>query len=181
MFEHTAEFIASYLLAFSKGQPLDQLLVVEHQIQGVTPEMITWWWSHIQDTPRYKLWHPYDHLSFAWEIPPISGHVGTIQVVREKIGGIPITLRIRFDDPIGIRTDYAYMLAGSILNDDDGVISRVTHEYESAPCGTKMRSTFYLPRTLYRVLHNGLRQHNIEEMSYLSKFLPDLYKSCKAL
>ena len=177
IFERLAESIASTLMAFSKGRPLDQLLVVEHQLPGVTPEMITWWWSNMQDTARYQLWHPDDHISFRWEIPPMPGHVGTIQVARERIGGIPTTLRIRFDDPGGLNTPYACILAGSILDHNDRVVSRLTHEYEAMPGGTKMRSIFYLPKTLYRVLHKGLRQHNIEEMANFSQFLPGLYQA----
>ena len=177
IFESTAEFLASRLLAFSKGQPLDRLLVMEHDIGGVTPAMITWWWSNIRDTQRYKLWHPRDHISFHWEIPPTTGHVGTIQVAREKIGGIPAALRIRFDDPAGTRSDFPCLLAGSILGDDDTVLVRLTHEYGPAHCGTRMRSTFHLPALLYRFLQNGLRRHNLEEMSTFTGFLPELYKN----
>ena len=175
--EHVLDFISERVMVFSKNQPLDHLLVVEHEIQGVNPRMITWWWGNISHTERYKLWHPRDHIYFTWEVPPVKDHVGTIQIVREKIGGIPTTLRIRFDDPKGIETRYAHILAGSILDHDDDVIARLTHEYEPAAYGTRMRSTFYLPHLLYLILHRGLRKHNVEEMASLSRFLPELYSS----
>ncbi len=175
--ERVIDFIVPRMIGFSKKQPMDHLLVVEHEIRGVTPQMITWWWGNISHTQRYKLWHPQDHISFMWEVPPVNDHVGTIQIVREKIGGIPCTLRIRFDDPKGRETDYAHILAGSILDHDGAVISRLTHEYGPAAYGTKMRSTFYLPQLLYHILHKGLRKHNVEEMASFSRFLPDLYTS----
>lgn len=180
LFERVTDIVIPYVMAFARTRPRDHQLVMEHLIAGVTPEMITWWWANIQDTERYKLWHPRDHLSFRWEVPPVDSHIGTIQVVRETIGGIPNTLRIRFDDPGSIETRYACVLAGSVLHHDDSVIARLTHEYEAVPGGTQMRSTFYLPRILYRLLHKGLRQHNREEMASFSTFLPELYASSVA-
>ncbi|MFX1306436.1 MAG: DAPG hydrolase family protein, partial [Promethearchaeota archaeon] len=36
-------------------------LIVVHELSGVTPEMIDWWWDHIDNSERYRLWHPKDH------------------------------------------------------------------------------------------------------------------------
>ena len=88
--------IMEQVLKRSKGETID--LVVEHELHGVTPEMIDWWWDNINTTERYKLWHPEDHKSFEWEVSPKEGHVGAIQRVVENIG-IPTTLRIRWEDP----------------------------------------------------------------------------------
>lgn len=175
LFTKISDTVIPWVMAYARTRPKDHLLIVDHVIPDVTPEMITWWWSNIQDTERYKLWHPHDHLSFAWEIPPDGSHISTIQRIRETIGGIPNTVRIRFDDPRGIATTYTHILAGSILHYDNTVIARLTHEYSTIPGGTQMRSTFFLPRILYWLLHKGLRQHNIEEMRNFSVFLPQLY------
>ena len=175
LFTRVTDKVIPWVMTYARTRPKDHLLVVEHEIPRVTPEMITWWWANIQDTQRYKLWHPQDHQFFTWEIPPQPNHIGTIQIVRETIGGIPNTLRIRFDDPGEITTAYTDVLAGSILHPDNTVIARLTHEYKAIPNGTEMRSTFFLPRILYRLLHKGLRQHNIEEMRNFSMFLPELY------
>jgi hypothetical protein len=42
-------------------------LVVRHELRGVTPEMIDWWWDNIDTTERYRMWHPDSHLTFEWE------------------------------------------------------------------------------------------------------------------
>ena len=52
-------------------------LVVDHELHGVTPEMIDWWWDNMEK--GYPLWHPEDHISFVWEVAPATvGHVGAI-------------------------------------------------------------------------------------------------------
>jgi hypothetical protein len=58
-----------------KGQTV--ALVMEHDLPGVTPEMIDWWWDNIENE-SYKLWHPKEHHTFEWQIPPWKvGHVGS--------------------------------------------------------------------------------------------------------
>lgn len=160
----------------SKSETVD--VVVEHELRGVTPEMIDWWWDNIENTERYQLWHPKAHLSFDWEVPPSkSGHVGTIQIAREKIGGIPSTLRIRWEEPssVPISTTYSHVLAASTLGHHDLPISWITHEYKAESYGTRMRSTFRLPAKTPRLFRKALRKHNKEEMRQFSEFLPELY------
>jgi hypothetical protein len=150
-------------------------LVVEHELKDVTPEMITWWWDNIQDTERYKLWHPKDHIAFEWVVTPTQGHVGAIQKATEKIGGMPMTFLIRWEDPKSVKTEYQNVLAASIISDDGNVIMRFSHEYEATPYGVHMRSTFHVPGRVSWIIRSGLRKHNIEEMARFSEFLPDLY------
>lgn len=170
-----ADRIVPRLLERAKRQPLTYKVVVDHEIIGVTPEMITWWWSNIKDTECYRKWCPKDHVSFQWEVPPEGNHIGAIQIVREYIGSIPATIRILFDDPSGIRSDFDYILLGKVLSENNNVIVQFTHEYKPIRNGTRMCSTFLLPRLLYPLMGKGLRQHNIEEMAGLSDFLPGLY------
>ena len=77
-------------------------IIANHEIHGVTPEMIDWWWDHIDTTERYKLWHPTDHVSFVWLVSPATnGHVGAVQRIVEFLNGIPATpvaLEIRWED-----------------------------------------------------------------------------------
>ncbi|MFW9879694.1 MAG: DAPG hydrolase family protein [Candidatus Thorarchaeota archaeon] len=156
-------------------------LVVDHKLNGVTPEMIDWWWDNIDTTERYKLWHPKDHKSFVWEIPPKEGHIGSIHRVDEDIGGITTTLRIRGEDlsisPISVEFDHA--IAASVLDDNDNPTSWLLHEYESIEIGTKLRSTFRLPARAPKQFIEALRKHNIEEIGEFVNFLPKLYKESK--
>lgn len=162
----------------SKSETVD--LIVEHELQGVTPEMIDWWWDHIDNTECYKLWHPKDHISFEWEVPPIKhGHVGAIQIVVEKIGETPpVKMRIRWEDPssVPISTTYSHVLAASIIGYDDKPLVWLVHEYEAEFYGTRMRSTFRFPAKMPSSILEALRKHNKEEMGQFSKFLPELYK-----
>jgi len=160
----------------SKSKTVD--LVVEHELPGVTPEMLDWWWDHIDNTERYKLWHPKAHLSFEWEVSPgKSGHAGATQLVREKIGGISNILRIRWEESssVPIPTIYVHVLAASILGHDDMPIAWLVHEYKSESYGTRMRSTFQLPAKTPRMYRSALRKHNKEEMQQFPEFLPELY------
>ncbi|WXG39817.1 MAG: phloretin hydrolase [Candidatus Freyarchaeum deiterrae] len=162
----------------SKSETVD--LVVEHKLRGVTPEMIDWWWDHIDNTERYKLWNPEDHVSFRWEAPPSRHrHVGAIQVAVEKIGETPpIKLRIRWEDPgsVPISTTYSHVNAGSIIDQDNKPLIWLVHEYEAETNGTRMRSTFRFPALIPPSILDDMRNHNKEEMGQFPKFLPKLYK-----
>ena len=72
---------------------------------GVTAQMVDWWfWWHPQDSARYRLWFPGEHLSIgtarrdaayfdATEQPPFSPNT---QYPVERIGGVPMPLRLDF-------------------------------------------------------------------------------------
>ena len=153
-------------------------LVVDHELRGATPEMLDWWWGNIDNTERYKLWHPKDHKSFKWEVSPKKGHAGAIHVATEDIGGNLTTLRIRQEDPssVSIHTSYSHVVTSSTLGPDGKPISWLVHEYEAMQNGTRMRSTFRLPAGIPQQFIEGLRKHCQEEMANLPKFLPELYK-----
>ncbi len=159
----------------SEGETID--LIVEHDLTGVSPEMLDWWWDNINDTKRYKLWHPKSHKYFRWEVST-DQHIGKIQVVFENIGRVTTKLRIRWEDPSQnpIKTKYKHVLAASILDENNLPISWITHEYKSMNEGTKMISTFRLPKKTPKWFIENLRKHNIEEMAEFPKFLPKLYQ-----
>lgn len=156
-------------------------LVVEHELTGITPEMLDWWWDHM-DNETYRLWHPEDHIALEWQVPPGQvGHVGAIHMACEKISDIPAhILRIRWEDPAAapLHTLYRHVNVGSPLapGKDDVPMSSVVHEYEEAPFGTRMRSTFVLPASLPQTFLDALRRHNVAEMSRFPAFLPELFK-----
>ena len=154
-------------------------LVVDHEIVGVTPEMIDWWWDNISKE-RYKLWHPKDHIFFEWEITPENGHVGAVHRVIETVKA-PTMLRIRWEDPKThpIKTTYSHVLAASTLDSKDNPLSWITHEYEPIENGTKLRSTFRLPAKVPKWFIRALRKHDMEETGEFANFLPALYEENK--
>lgn len=162
----------------SESKTID--LIIDHELMGVTPEMIDWWWDNINTTERYKAWHPKDHKLFVWEKSAIDGHIGAIQRVIETIK-IPILLRIKWEDipSIPISASYSNVLAGSILDRKNNPISWLLHEYEPIQNGSRLRSTFRLPTKVPKWFIKALRKHNIEEMAELPNFLPKLFEENK--
>lgn len=168
--------VTNFVAKLSKSETKD--LVVNHEIPGVTPEMIDAWWFIMSETETYKLWHPKDHFWARLEIKEEDGKTTFIQHVLENIGGIPSLLHIRAEDPnsITIPKEYSHVFAGSSLNESGIPYAWIVHQYEEMPGGTKMRSTFRIPAKAPGFFVSALRRHNIEEMAQYSNFLPKLYK-----
>jgi len=166
-----------FLMArLSRGRTVD--VVIDHELEGVTPEMLNWWWMNMGDTERYKLWHPADHISARWEVSPQDDPLRSTQVACEKIGGIPTVLRIRVKDPTEILASqtYSHAMGGCVLDNKDNPVVFVVHEYESVPDGPlKMRSTFRVPARAPKLFREAIRKHNREEMAQFPVFLPKLY------
>jgi hypothetical protein len=150
--------------------------VIDHELAGVTPEMIDAWWAIMSDTERYKLWHPKDHVWAKLEVKEEGGNTVIIQHVLEKIGGMPSLLSLRLEDPdtISIPKEYSHVVAGSSLDRNGVPYAWTQHQYEEMPGGTRMRSTFRIPAKAPGFFVKGLRKHNQEEMGQFPKFLPGL-------
>jgi DAPG hydrolase PhiG domain len=169
-------FFTNWVIRISKGETKD--LVIDHEIVGVTPEMIDMWWAIMSDTETYRLWHPKDHIRASLEINEEAGKTVLTQHVLEKIGGIPSLLHLRMEDPstISIPKKYSHIVAGSSLSKSGTPYAWTLHQYEEIPGGTRMRSTFRIPAKAPGFFVKGLRKHNQEEMAQFSKFLPKLYE-----
>jgi hypothetical protein len=166
--------------AFEKLESETVDLIVEHELYGITPEMLDWWWWNMVDSRYYQLWHPKDHISIEWEVPPTKRRlVGAIRNVEERIVEFPARkLRIRIEDPASspIMATYNHVNATSIIGPDDKPVVWITHEYKVESYGTRMRSTFRLSKNTPQQFINALRQHNKEEMGRFPEFLPELYR-----
>jgi len=73
-----------------------------------TGEMVDWWFSHCDNTERYKWWHPQDHVSCEWDLQyfaetsatrPFQHYVEHTHKVVEKVGGVVKKLEIVFQRP----------------------------------------------------------------------------------
>jgi hypothetical protein len=158
-------------------------ITANHEIEGVFPAMIDWWWDHIDTTERYRLWHPTDHVSFEWLISPAEhGHIGAVHRVQEFLNGTPehpLTLEIRWEDPLKAPdAEYDHLLLATGRNEDDLLNATLMHEYEDdwGIGGTRMRSHFWFPARAPQAAITALYQHNRQEMAHLSTFLPGLYR-----
>jgi hypothetical protein len=158
-------------------------LTANHTIAGVTPTMIDWWWDSIDSTDRYRLWHPTDHISFEWLIPPTQqGHVGAMHRVQEYFNGTPaegpVTLDIRWEDAAQAPAEYSHILLATGTGVHNHALdATLMHEYEAMEGGTRMRSHFWFPAHAPESALQALYHHNQQEMAHFSAFLPWLYRA----
>lgn len=153
-------------------------VIANHEISGVTPEMIDWWWDHIDTTERYKLWHPTDHVSFEWLIAPATnGHIGAIHRIQEFLNGtpeVPATIEIRWEDTMEANAEYDHVLLATFWGDAQGSLM---HEYQATPSGTRMRSHIHLAQEAPEEIAEAVYEHLKQEMQNFTVFLPELYQS----
>ncbi len=182
---------------------------IEHDtMKGVTPEMLRWWFEHIDTSTRfngedfsgphvpvYRLWHPYDHIAVSWSrrVHDQSGRLapGSVIQIQENIGArYPVKMKARvtkFDDD-GFNFD---LLLGGLIR-----VGSVVHRYEEVEGGSSFYTEVLLGWTLPIVgrAHNRLMRrfangaelirawivHNIEESGETEKFVPVLFHHAAA-
>ncbi|MBN2558496.1 MAG: hypothetical protein JXB33_07075 [Clostridia bacterium] len=185
-------------------------IVVDHFIPGVTVEMIDWWWVNMEK--GYELWCPDEHKGFKWEVkPPSGGHIGAVQIATESIDYGPVMdLRIEWMDPnLGTPEHkdfwtYEHLLAAGSAGNIPGMPAWVmlSHQYEEAPGGCKMRSCMHIPSGMppgadpampkpgaalpphpsgKKPSGGGWNVHNVAEVSTFKDFLPSLWKIWQAV
>jgi len=174
-------------------------LTIRHaELEGVTPEMLVWWFRHLEETmdwhgailPRYHVWHPIDHIQFAVVSRAQDGSVGpgARWHIVEALGA---DLNFLLDEvPEVVRLDTGGItLKGRALGQ---TLLRLQHDFSLSPGGTRYdtRMLLGLSSALLRPISRALlRQrfseakarawlkHNIEEVGNLPYILPKLYAS----
>jgi hypothetical protein len=181
-------------------------IVVDHEIPGVTAEMIDWWWVNMEK--GYELWCPDEHKGFKWEVtPPLGGHIGAVQIATESIDYGPVmNLRIEWVDPnIGTQEQkdfwtYEHLLTAGTTGAQPGTKAMImlSHQWEAIPGGCKMRSCMHgfpepppgsgpPPGSIMKhpsgkkPTGGGWRTHNIAEVSTFKAFLPALWEIWQAV
>lgn len=173
-------------------------LTIQHDlIRSVTPTMLLWWFRHIGGTmtyegriyPRYRVWHPLDHIHWSMTNPGSDGaaQVGSRFRIVEAFGRNPkhyvdsIETVVKLDEE-GIR------LVRRELGQE---VFSLQHWFEAAPDGTLYRSRMQVgvetrlgQHVLNPLLHRFLftnamgyawLKHNVEEVGNFEQFLPRLY------
>ena len=174
-----------------------QLTIRHEVIEGVTPEMIVWWFQNFptrtirvagEDVPWYRLWHPRDHIVVVIrergdpDVPGISE--GAQIVIHERIGGKydPFNGHVAALDSEGI------LLLASV---GGATIGNLRHTFTPVEGGTLYESKLVLglDEPVVRVLANALIRNfvmtdaqangwftlNVEEVGNFQFFLPNLY------
>ena len=174
------------------------------QMPRVKSAMIAWWFGdYMQTTEHYKMWHPRDHVWMDWENKSPGTHVGAHHLVHEYIGRRMHKLRISFLDPeedLGPeakRAGHLFVCARVSLLGQPVTVSRMVHAARDTEWGCELRSHFWMGlvetsqlgglaqtiantpwfrrRALSHADAQALEAHCHEEMTILSRFLPDLY------
>ena len=174
-----------------------QLTIRHEVIEGVTPEMILWWFHNFptrtvtiegEDVPWYRLWHPRDHIEVVVrergdpDIPGLSE--GAKVMIHERIGGNDL----KFDGHVA-----ALDASGITLQAVIGgmTLGNLRHTFTAVEGGTRYESKLILGTDVpvVRVLVNPVVRnfqmsdeqarawftHNVEEVGNFQFFLPDLY------
>ena len=152
------------------------MIEYKSDLPGMNSEMAFWWWDNMGPIERYRLWSP-DHLTFQWEIDTSKGRYGALHSVTEYVEGIPVFLRLRYENPEdypGTR-EYENAIVESSLTRDDRIMGWILHEFKEADKGLVMRNVFHLPINTPSELVQGIIAHSNKEMETLPKFLPGLY------
>lgn len=171
---------------------LNVTLTIVQEIRGITPDMLAWWWDHIGNTARYRLWQPIDHVTFEWTVAPTRPDmlydIGAEQKVKEYVGPMALTLSITGADPQAKAppvpiTEQGYFYASTNLTllkhllPDNALVHQwkpnATHD------GVVLTSTFVntsLAQILNRNFFDDLGSHCLREFQMLPYFLPRLYK-----
>jgi DAPG hydrolase PhiG domain len=171
---------------------LNVKLTIVQEIRGIDAQMLSWWWDHIGNTARYRLWQPVDHVSFEWTIPPNSPDlqydIGAVQKAKEYIGKTALTLNIKGADPQVTPppvplTDPAYFYASTNLTLLASVLpdNALVHQWHpnAAGDGLILTSTFVntaLALVINPTFFDDLGSHALREFQMLPYFLPRLYK-----
>ena len=139
-------------------------VAVSTPMPEVTGRMLLWWFGwHGEESQRYKLWHPRDHLSVnthpksdgSTSMDPYARHLGIVSHVKEYVGEELQRLAIAFAPPSAFGLTEKAMAAAGI---EAAICARIGYSFaptiafgtlmhllQKLPTGeTVMRSRFWL-------------------------------------
>lgn len=169
-------------------------------LAGVSPAMLDWWFRHLEGdmllegvrVPRYRVWHPRDHVAFRYVRPPRPGKsAGAVFHIREVFGRDP-----RWS--VDVRTDVLRLDTRGFTHRPRlfGLqLVRMDYRFARVAGGTRYENSleFGFPRSigsrsLTRRINTLLQgrefpaerahawiRHNVEEVGNFEHFLPALH------
>jgi hypothetical protein len=171
--------------------------IVHDVLHGVTPAMLAWWFRNLSGTvdiegrpyPRYRVWHPLDHVEHRYVVTPPSGTgPGSVFLIHEVLGRDP-AYRVKVHTRVE-RLDEGGFSHRPRVHGISGLV-RMDYTFARVPGGTRYENSItigmHAPRWL-RGINTALRtlafdeaharawlKHNVEEVGNLEHFLPGLY------
>ncbi len=165
-------------------------------IRGVTPEMLLWWFQNLEGDmyyegrilPRYRVWHPRDHVSISYSKRADDGTIsaGAVLHIREAFGRLPKFF-------VDVKSTIRWLgIDGFVHRPRWHGLSIVVMSYKFSPAalGTTYTNRLIVgfPGRWARVLNWLIRRfvfteerarawikHNVEEVGNFEAFLPELY------
>lgn len=189
-------------------------LTIKHDLlRGITRKMLSWWFRHIDGTmeyhgrrvPRYRVWHPRDHIAYRDLTRDAEGNggAGTRRHIVEAFAENPDYLvniidRVAYLDENGILlvTERAGLTLGPVKTAPVpfiGDLATLQHDFITAPLGTRYVSRLVLgldgligrlginqhvlPQVaVSEAMGRAWLRHNVEEVGAFEQFLPALYE-----
>jgi hypothetical protein len=171
------------------------VLQIWHDIlKGLTPEMVSWWFSHIggqtvindKKLDKYLAWHPRDHIHWALARPGRDGgaSVGAQFRIVEAFDRNPdyyldvIDTVVRLDSSGFTGVSYSLGMAVSNLNHDFAVVSGGTRYVSrltvgaTTPVLAKPLNALVRPRIFSEAMSQAWFKHNVEEVGFLEHLVP---------
>ena len=207
-FENKNEILANPNLqaevGYTKMDDGTYLVSMVCPMSGITVDMIEWWfWWHTQDSLRYQVWYPGDHISIKYhkkdrsffEHPNMPAFVPNTQCPVERIGGMKMPLRIDFVTP----EEFGFSKQAMQENNIPKIIcahvgafnnlvkhTEMAHIFKQTDDGLFMISRFWLGKTMTNPLlrkliitddmAKGMAEHCCIEYRNLREILPLLYE-----
>lgn len=174
------------------------MITVRHaELAGITPEMLLWWYGHIEGDmpyagstwPRFLVWHPLDHISYEVLEPDVSRRIrpGTRVRLRQVFQRDPRRLIDIIVEVEALAAD-CVVVHMQVAGED---VMRIIYELHAVARGTRYVTRMEigvtgLPAALglnalvrRRVLRGAMAhvwaRHHVEEIGNLPNFLPELW------
>jgi hypothetical protein len=176
---------------------------IRHEVlTGVTPAMLVWWFNNMDgtmrigdiDVPRYRVWHPLDHVALTYIRPGRDGRKFSsgakirIQEIfhRNPRYQIDVIDEVSFLDETGF--GHFHTIGGI-------VVARMDYRFTPVARGTLYENSLIVgtERPFVRTLVNRMLRpvafaedkgrawltHNVEEVGNFQFFLPDLFANAQ--
>lgn len=194
-------------VGYTKMDDGTYLVLMICPMPNITVEMIEWWfWWHTQESLRYQVWYPGDHISIKYhkkdraffEQPTVPDFVPNTQCPVERIGGMKMPLRIDFVTPEEFGFSRKLMQDHNIPKIVCGHVgafnnlikhTEMAHIFKQTEDGLFMISRFWLGNTMKSSLlrkliitddmARGMAEHCCVEYRNLCEILPVLYAEYK--
>lgn len=174
---------------------------IRHEvISGVTPAMLVWWLNNMegmckigdQEIPRYRAWHPRDHVALTYVRPGLDGRRFSqgAQIRIQEFFSANLNYKIDVIDEVGFLDETGFSHRNVVAGVE---LASMDYSFKEVSGGTLYENalTVGIHKPAFLAALNAPIQalkfpeemgrawltHNVEEVGNLQFFLPDLYRA----